>query len=63
MGHDASLFERPDEYRPERWLRGDADDSGERDAVLQAVASLTWGHGARMCIGHATPVTTILRIE
>ena len=55
MGHDASLFERPDEYRPERWLRGGADDD-ERDAVLQAVASLTWGHGARMCIGHATPI-------
>ena len=50
MGHNPKLFENPGEFRPERWLR-DPDDGGGRDAVLQAVSSLTWGHGARMCIG------------
>jgi len=44
MHHDAELFERPLEFRPERWL----DGFEER---LPRHAYLPFGGGSRMCAG------------
>jgi len=45
MFHDEKLFPNPEEFKPERWLRGNMDSN------LKALSNLVWGHGARMCIG------------
>ncbi|CAH1797213.1 unnamed protein product [Owenia fusiformis] len=45
MGHESALFPEPEEFRPERWLRGNTDRE------LQAFTNLPFGHGSRMCIG------------
>ena len=34
---------------PERWLRGNLDE------VTKSLGNLTWGHGARMCLGEYNP--------
>lgn len=46
MGRDPRIFADPLKFRPERWLRGDVGDES-----MMAMASLPFGHGARMCIG------------
>ena len=46
MGHDSNLFPDPETYKPERWLR-----EGKDDISSMSMASLVWGHGARMCLG------------
>ena len=45
MGRDPNLFEEPETYRPERWL------TKTENSANHAMASLPFGHGARMCIG------------
>ena len=50
MGRDPALFADPEVFRPERWLRGDAEDN----LHMKALTNLAWGHGARMCIGKYT---------
>ncbi|XP_070180361.1 1,25-dihydroxyvitamin D(3) 24-hydroxylase, mitochondrial-like [Littorina saxatilis] len=46
MGRREEMFEDPNSFRPERWLR-------DRDEVnsIHPFASLPFGHGRRMCIG------------
>ncbi|XP_031571785.1 uncharacterized protein LOC116305923 [Actinia tenebrosa] len=43
-GHSEQLFERPEEFRPGRWLRETGDD-------INAFSHLPFGFGPRMCIG------------
>ena len=51
MGRDPHLFEDALTYKPERWLRLENERKSEREADLQALSNLIWGHGARMCLG------------
>ncbi|XP_059174082.1 cytochrome P450 10-like [Physella acuta] len=46
MYHNPELFPNPEEFLPERWLRGE-----QMDATIKSTSQLIWGHGARMCIG------------
>ena len=46
MGRNANIFHDPLNYRPERWMRDDAEFES-----TNALASLPFGQGARMCIG------------
>ena len=55
MGRDANTFPDPLNYRPERWLRSDA-----KFESTNALASLPFGQGARMCIGMLVTVGYLL---
>lgn len=55
MGRDPELFDDPQQYRPERWLRDETHKSG-----YHAFASLPFGFGTRMCIGKRVYVRTKL---
>ena len=46
MGRDPEMFDDPQQYKPERWLRDDTQRS-----LYNAFASLPFGFGPRMCIG------------
>lgn len=46
MSRDPETYDDPLQYKPERWLRGDALRS-----PYHAFASLHFGFGPRMCIG------------
>ncbi|XP_013406758.1 cytochrome P450 10 [Lingula anatina] len=47
MGHDAKLFEDPEKFNPERWLR----DGAHASMGMKIFSNMRFGHGARMCIG------------
>ncbi|BFZ16979.1 hypothetical protein BsWGS_20018 [Bradybaena similaris] len=51
MYHDPELFDRPEEFIPERWLKDGQDGRDKMDSTVKAVSQLVWGHGARMCLG------------
>ena len=46
MGRDPEMFDDPQQYKPERWLRDDTQRS-----LYHPFASLPFGFGPRMCIG------------
>ncbi|KAK2559629.1 Cytochrome P450 10 [Acropora cervicornis] len=46
MGRDPEIFDDPQQYKPERWLRDDTQRS-----LYHPFASLPFGFGPRMCIG------------
>lgn len=46
MGLDTKYFPDSDVYRPERWAR-----VNQNSPVFNTLATLPFGHGARMCIG------------
>lgn len=45
MGRDSNLFASPLEFRPERWIGKRTDNN------CKLLYNLSFGHGARMCIG------------
>ena len=50
-------YERPDEFIPERWLRGHGDLSTNRPNLY------TFGFGKRMCIGKRFAIREILTLS
>ncbi|XP_068674581.1 cytochrome P450 10-like [Montipora foliosa] len=46
MGRNPKLFDEPQKYKPERWLRDDTHKS-----PYHSFSSLPFGFGTRMCIG------------
>ena len=46
MGELEELFPRPKEFIPERWIKGDPQESHHHPYTL-----LPFGFGTRMCIG------------
>lgn len=46
MGQLEEFFPRPSEYIPERWIKGDPQESHHHPYTV-----LPFGHGTRMCIG------------
>lgn len=42
-------FSKPSEFIPERWLRGQADESSQKQ--INSFVSLPFGFGPRSCIG------------
>ena len=46
MGEMEQYFPRPHEYIPERWIKGDPQESHHHPFTL-----LPFGFGTRMCIG------------
>ncbi|XP_038078520.1 cytochrome P450 27C1-like [Patiria miniata] len=48
IGRDPKVFEEPNSFRPERWLR---DNSGRMHCSNSSFASVPFGFGPRMCIG------------
>ena len=49
IGRNDRFFPNAERYQPERWLRGENAESRSKTQ-----ASLTFGHGPRMCIGRWT---------
>ncbi|KAK8034114.1 hypothetical protein PG993_009109 [Apiospora rasikravindrae] len=45
LEHDATLFEEPDSFIPERWL------GNNRETQILRKNSVTWGTGTRTCLG------------
>ncbi|EDO40321.1 predicted protein [Nematostella vectensis] len=48
ISRDKDNFDEPLVFRPERWLR---DDTGQKRETFNALASLPFGFGKRMCVG------------
>ena len=48
MGRNEHLFDDPDSFKPERWLR---DTEQSMSEIMDPFASLPFGFGQRMCIG------------
>jgi len=46
MSNDSSNFPEPQQFLPERWLRGCPERTN-----AHSFANIPWGHGARACIG------------
>jgi cytochrome P450 len=46
---DPTIFERPDDFWPERWLEETHPDSGRRAAMQQRY--MPFGIGPRICVG------------
>jgi len=46
QSNDPTIFKDPQDFRPERWLRGCPEQ-----AKIHPFASLPWGNGPRQCIG------------
>ena len=46
MGEMEQYFPKPLEFIPERWIKGDPQESHHNPYTL-----LSFGHGTRMCIG------------
>jgi cytochrome P450 len=49
--HDPNIFERPNEFLPERWLGMTSQEREQRNVEKIAYASLPFGFGPRMCAG------------
>ncbi|XP_041353531.1 1,25-dihydroxyvitamin D(3) 24-hydroxylase, mitochondrial-like [Gigantopelta aegis] len=47
LGRLPSLYDDPESFRPERWLRGNLKEQDK----MNRFAFLPFGHGVRMCIG------------
>ena len=48
MNEDSAIFENPEEFRPERWLR---DSTNRKKGGNQQIAAGIFGFGPRMCLG------------
>ena len=49
MSRDENVFPDPEEFKPERWLRG--EQSHKFNQAKEVFASIPFGFGTRMCIG------------
>lgn len=50
--HRASVFENPDDFKPERWLQGDETEAQFHARIkLQNRYMMPFGKGIRMCLG------------
>lgn len=50
MSRDESVFEQPEAFKPERWLR-DKEQSNKFNEAKEVFASMPFGFGTRMCVG------------
>ena len=50
MSRDESVFEHPNAFKPERWLR-EKDQSNKFNDAKEVFSSIPFGFGTRMCIG------------
>ena len=46
IGHDPRNFTDPEKFLPERWLRGDPDQTN-----AHTFANIPFGYGPRICVG------------
>lgn len=51
MGRDESVFEEPNAFKPERWLRGKERGSSKFNDAKEVFSSIPFGFGTRMCLG------------
>ncbi|BFZ13466.1 hypothetical protein BsWGS_16504 [Bradybaena similaris] len=53
MSRDEEIFSQPDEFRPERWLKGD------QEANVHPFSLIPFGFGTRSCVGRRIAETQI----
>ena len=56
MSQDPDIFEDPEDFRPERWLR----DTDKTSRYRQQLATGIFGFGPRMCLGLPCMCTCVL---
>ena len=56
MSQDPDIFEDPEDFRPERWLR----DTDKKSRSRQQLATGIFGFGPRMCLGLPCMCTCVL---
>ena len=59
MGQDQDIFEDPEEFRPDRWLR----DTDNQKRHQQQLATGVFGFGPRNCLGMELGIVGCFVIE
>jgi cytochrome P450 len=63
--YKASVFgEGVDEFRPERWLRGEGEEVGAYEARLKGMreADMSFGGGNRICLGRPLALVEVYKV-